>query len=364
MKYLTMFLFCGVLVACSIGAQPAPTTLALPLPTTPAPPLSTPAPPDRPTVQGRPTLAPATPTPVPAPTPVPPRLLADADPQIQRLGFGPAPRSQQWLVTRNLSATFALLGLRGQKSRAAQPVAGVPLSWSPDGGLLLFTDRAPATTVWALEPTSGITTTVLTTTVGPVGGLAWLNTAIVYAVAEEDGLALVGMNERRTAQVVARLPARRLLDGGLLASPDQRSAALLVVGTVTPTVELYIFDSASTQLGLIDTNSTNPQGAATAQAAWSPQSELAYSLGAGLRRYSQATNQISAAGFEGQPYAWLGGGVLARESAAGGLVRWRDADVQPFDTGNGPLIASAAQAVGPSEAVLLIGQQIWWVTIP
>ncbi|MBA3471437.1 MAG: hypothetical protein H0T53_17510 [Herpetosiphonaceae bacterium] len=301
---------------------------------------------------------------MPPPTPVPPQLLADADPQIQRLAFGPATRSQQWLITRNLSATFSLFGLRGQQSRAAQPLDGEPLSWTPEGALLLFTSPGAPDRVWALEPTTGITTTVLTTTFGPIGGLAWLDTAIIYAVAEADGLALVAMDERSASQVVARLPERRLIDGGLLAGPDQRSAALLVVGTVTPTVELYYFDNTTRQLSLIDTHAANLEGAAAAQAVWSLQGDLAYSLGNGLRRYSQTTNRISAAGFPGAPYDWLGGGVLARGSAEGALVRWRDDGIQPFDTGSGPLIASDAQAIGRNEAVLLIGQQIWRVTIP
>lgn len=360
MRYLTIILLCCVIVACSTGNQPGSTSLALPLPTSPAPTIAAASPSMPPTVQRSPTIAPAPPT-SPPPTPVPPVLLADADPQIQRQSFGPASRSQQWLITRNLSATFSLFGLRGQVSRAAQPIAGQPLSWSPEGALLLFTSPADASTVWALEPTSGITTTVLTTTVGPIAGLAWLNTAIVYAVAEADDLTLVAMDERKTTQVVVRLPQRRLIAGGLLASPDQRTAALLVVGTITPTVELYYFDSANRQLALID---KNDQGGATAQAVWSLQGDLAYSLGADLRRYSQVTNRISSAGFAGQPYDWLGGGVLAGRTAEGSLVRWRDSEVQPFDTGNGPLIASAAQAIGPSQAVLLIGQQIWQVTIP
>lgn len=300
----------------------------------------------------------ATTTMVP-PTPVPPQLLVDRDPGQERRSFGPRHISGQWLITRTISDTFSLLGLRGQTSRAAQPIAGNPLSWSPDGALLLFTTPEQPTTLRALEPTTGIASTVLTTTGGPILGVAWLQNSILYATTEETTLVLRSYRGAKTSEVAARLPERRLLDAGLLSSPDQRTAAVLVASTVSPTLQLYRFDAEQQQLMLLDQSTSIT---ATARAIWSAQGDLAYNLGAGLRRYNSQQNTIVGATLDAQPLDWLDG-VLARR-ADGALVRWRKEVIQPFDTGTGPLIVVDAQVIGRDQAVLLIGQQIWRVNIP
>ena len=121
MRYLTMILVCCALVTCRASERPAPTHVALPSPTDPGPPLVAASPAPTPAI--RPTVQPSPAITLIQPTPVPPTLLADGDPLLLRAGFGPATRSQQWLVARNEGATFSLLALRGAvRGRPSKPV--------------------------------------------------------------------------------------------------------------------------------------------------------------------------------------------------------------------------------------------------
>ena len=349
----------GLLVLVLVGCGPAipstPIPLIAALPTPPAPTIAASA---APTVAAVPTRAAATRI-VPTATPVPPRLLADRDSSLPRTMFGPVAPAGQWLVTRD-AARFTVFNLRGQSSFAStfapSTTLGLPLEWGANGALLLFTTPTITQTLWALEPTTGISTTLLSTTAGLIRGAAWLNTTIIYAT-ERDELLLHAYGSTNQAQIVARLPNQRLV--AMLTSPTRREVALIVGSTVSPTLELYRFDEQF-QLLYVD-RSTG--GEADARAAWSARGELAYNLGDGLHIYNPATNSIQTTDLDALPLTWFGADVLARQRANGALVRWSVSGIQPFETGNGPLVVDDAHVINAREVALLIGGQVWQVTL-
>lgn len=346
-----------VLVLVGCGQAIAPTTLP-PIAALPTPPAPTLVASVAPTVALMPTL-PALTRIVPTATPVPPRLLADRDSALPRTQFGPAMSAGQWLVTRD-DTRFTVFNLRGQSPVAStfapSTTLGLPLDWAANGALLLFSTPTISQTLWALEPTTGISTILLSTTAGLIRGAAWLNTTIIYAT-EGDELVLHAYGSTNQAQIVARLPNQRLV--AMLASPTRREVALIVGSSISPTLELYRFDEQF-QLQFID-RSTN--GAADARAAWAADGALAYNLGDGLQIYNPATNRIQTTGMDALPLTWFGADVLARQRANGALVRWSMSGIQPFETGNGPLVVDDAHVVNDREVVLLIGGQLWQVTL-
>jgi hypothetical protein len=295
---------------------------------------------------------------------VPPRLLADRAESQPRDGFGPISPGPRWLVTQG-GAGFALLALNGRPelalTAAISGTAGVPLDWSADGAILLFTSPATPTVLWALEPTTGITLTLLDAAPGPIREAAWLTTVIIYATdgagAELTINAYQGSGE---STVLARLPEHRLLDSGMITNPNRREAALLVSSTISPTTELYRVDEAG-NLSRIDSHAG---GQARARAVWSQRGQLAYNLGAGLHIYNPETNALQDTGLAADPLAWQGDAILARQREDGALLRWSPGGIQPFDTGSGPLVIDDAQTLGGREVALLISGQIWQVTLP
>ena len=346
-----------VLVLVGCGQAIAPTTLP-PIAALSTPPAPTLVASVAPTVALMPTRAALTRV-VPTATPVPPRLLADRDSSLPRTMFGPVAPAGQWLVTRD-AARFTVFNLRGQSSVAStfapSTTLGLPLEWGANGALLLFTTPTITQTLWALEPTTGISTTLLSTTAGLIRGAAWLNTTIIYAT-ERDELLLHAYGSTNQAQIVARLPNQRLV--AMLTSPTRREVALIVGSTVSPTLELYRFDEQF-QLLYVD-RSTG--GEADARAAWSARGELAYNLGDGLHIYNPATNSIQTTDLDALPLTWFGADVLARQRANGALVRWSMSGIQPFETGNGPLVVDDAHVINAREVALLIGGQVWQVTL-
>jgi hypothetical protein len=268
-------------------------------------------------------------------------------------------------VTRD-GAGFALLALNGRPelalSAALSGTAGTPLDWSADGALLLFTTPASPTVLWALEPTTGVSLTLLDGAPAPIREAAWLSTVIIYATDGLDGaeLTINAYQGSGASTVLARLPGQRLLDGGMITNPNRREAALLVSSTISPTAELYRLDEEG-NLARIDSYAGAQSGA---RAVWSQRGLLAYNLGAGLHIYNPDTNALQDTGLAADPLAWLGDAILARQREDGALVRWSLSGIQPFDTGSGPLVIDDAQTLGAREVALLIGGQIWQVTVP
>jgi hypothetical protein len=298
-------------------------------------------------------------------TPAPPRLLADRAESQPRDGFGPVSPGPRWLVTQD-EAGFALLALNGRPelglTAALSGTTGAPLDWSADGALLLFTTPATPTILWALEPTTGLTLTLLDAGPAPIRAAAWLNTVIIYATDGMDDaeLTINAYQGSGDSTLLARLPEHRLLDSGMITNPNRREVALLVSSTISPTAELYRLDEEGS-LSRIDSYAGDKAGA---RAVWSQRGQLAYNLGAGLHIYNPATNALQDTGLAADPLAWQGDAILARQREDGALVRWSLSGIQPFDTGSGPLVIDDAQTLGAREVALLIGGQIWQVTLP
>jgi hypothetical protein len=361
MKQITLGLLLLALAGCG-GDQSTP----IPSPQTPPPaairPSATPPPA---TAAPRVTPTSGSPSTVPAATPVPPRLLADRAESQPRDGFGPVSPGPRWLVTRG-GEGFALLALNGRPelalTAAISGTAGTPLDWSADGALLLFTTPATPTVLWALEPTTGVTLTLLNAAPATIREAAWLTTVIIYATDGGAGSELT-INAYRgsgDSTVLARLPEHRLLDSGMITNPNRREVALLVSSTISPTAELYRLDEGG-NLSRIDSYAGVQAGA---RAAWSQRGQLAYNLGAGLHIYNPETNALQDTGLDADPLAWQGDAILARQREDGALLRWSLGGIQPFDTGSGPLVIDDAQTLGAREVALLIGGQIWQVTLP
>ncbi|HYF63818.1 MAG TPA: hypothetical protein VD886_13440 [Herpetosiphonaceae bacterium] len=364
MKQITLWLLLLALAGC--GGDLSPTRVPPTAPPAAARPSATPP---RPTAAPTPTsgfptatAAQANPTLAPAP---PPLLLADRDPGLPRAGFGPASPGAHWLVTRDAN-DFALVALNGRASLvstgAATATAGLPLDWTADGSLLLFRAAGDPASLWALEPTTGITLSIVAELTAPLRDAAWLTSVIIYATDGADGASLTLHAYRGEAggRIMARLPGLRLLDGGIATNPNRREAALLVSGAISPTTELYRLDDAG-NLARIDGRDSLDPGA---RAVWSPRGGLAYNLGGGLHIFDPATGGLQDTGLAADPLAWQGAAVLARRREDGALLRWSQAGIQPFDTGSGPLVVDDAQAIGPTEVALLIGGQIWQVGLP
>ncbi|HEY1013899.1 MAG TPA: hypothetical protein VGE07_14405, partial [Herpetosiphonaceae bacterium] len=295
----------------------------------------------------------------------PPILLAERDERRPKPRLGPAAPSGAWIVARTAPGSpepsFGLWPAR----RDAKPVfadrPGTPLSWTADGGLLLATDPATPTTLLALEPTFGNTTTLLTITQGTLAGAFWPRTGPILLAHERDGDLLVstyrGPDNR---MVLARLPGRTLVPGSFSISPDATTLALLASDPTSPTLELHRIDVQSGQQLLLDQSAVVT---GTPGLVWSPQGQLFYDLGTGLRLYDASLNIISPLGLGARPLAWSGQSLLARLSDTGGLVRWTNGALLPFANNGSQVIVDDALPLIGGDALTIDGQ-LWLVDLP
>lgn len=302
-------------------------------------------------------LQPATATAIrptaPPATPEPPRLLVERAPDEIRTRFADAAPSG-WIVTRSITTTrFGIHSWRNQTTIGATNFDGTPLHWTQDGALLLMTSPTLTNTLLGLEPTSGITTTVLTTTLGTISDAYWLREAIIYTV-QTTNTQLVSY--RGTEQVLATIPNRQLAPAGLILSPDQQTFAIIVTDPVSASMELYSYQRETQQLVMLD---RSLRGTASPRAVWAADGRLAYYIGDDFRIYNPQEQQIQTTNLGAEPLAWRGDSVLVRSLDNGALVSWSPTLVQPFSSGTGAILVSDVIVLDQRTLALLIDGEVW-----
>ncbi len=293
------------------------------------------------------------------PTPVAPERLVERSANGPIEHFGPPAPSGRWLIGEHADATFGVYDVVGPRPSLPTLIAGQPLAWSNDGALVLYTPALSPTLLAALEPSTALTATVLTSQRGAITGLAWLKTQIIYAAQADDRLQLVELTGQQE-RVVGQLMQQQLLPGGMQADRNLQWVALLTEDVVSGTLQLSIFTPTTGDLQRIDSGPGGP----VAGVQWSDTGQLAYDLGAGLRLYDPATGLITQSGIDAQPLAWPSAGLLARQPDDT-LVRWRnDGRLQSFDTGSGQVQVRDAQSAGLGKLLFLINGEVWRSTLP
>ena len=353
-----------LLAACATQTA-TPTPIQVPVPTQQTVATLTPASQQR---ALQPTQPPVPPLATPAPAAPVMRVAHDPQHPIEQLG--PLAPSGQWLITRQ-AGTDPLFGVHrlqqhaGSSTSDTQPryVQGTAFDWSADGSLILFTTPAAPTVLAALEPTSGISATVLTSDRGPITGFVWLRSALLYATQSEALLRLVE-SDGTTQRIVAQLRDRTLVPGAMLIAPDDLSLALIVASTISDTVELYHFHQPTGELILLD-QANIAADPARIGAVWSAHGKLAYDLGSGIRHYEPALNAIIPSGINGRPLTWTDQGLLIRQHESGRLLRWEPQGViQPFGTDESPVVVADALTLNQQDLLFLINGEVWQSRLP
>lgn len=351
--------FLAALAGCAPGSPTPLPAIPVPVLTLTAPPATAAAPPTRTPAPALATLAPSV---VARPAAV---ELAPPDPERPLRGFGPPAPSQQWLVTLRDFDTplFVVHRLHATTAETGAFGLGQPWCWSRDGALLLWSPSAQPEQLLGLEPASGVTVTLATASQGPITGAAWLRASLEYAVQRPTGVQVLALTDSSLpASVVAQLPGRELLPGGMLAAPDGTSVALVVTQTGALTTELYLFDSLAGDMTLIDSTAA---GQPDARATWSASGTLYYNLGPELKAYEPALAIVTPAGVDALPLSWSTTGLLARQRADSALLRWRsDGSLQPFESAGTPVLVQDIQAQSGTRVLALINGGIWQTDLP
>ena len=288
------------------------------------------------------------------------RLLVSAN-NVVRTQFGPLSPSQQWLITQSITAEQFELHAPGLSFIAlSRSYQGQALGWSSDGALLLWRSQQQPDLLQAIEPFSGQSATVLTSTNGLIQAALMTNNALYYAAGDDD-LRIMQVGGNTQEQVIIRLPKRQLLAGGLQLSPNRDQLALLLQVRDQTAMELQLFDLPSNQIRLLD---QSQRGTNTPRLVWNARGALAYYLGDDFRIYEPSLNTIQTTNLGVEPLAWLDDGIIVRTLDRNALVYWSPTQVYPInDPAGEPRYANDLQALDQTQFLLLNQGAIWQIQL-